>query len=102
MTRVPVQISIVPVAATLTAVESHWTLKQIDLLPPPGFLSLSINTGRPNSANTSVCNNGLPPIGSDQENTDGAVKEAVFFFTETMCEDLFEAVMQSHTEKSKK
>lgn len=70
--------------------------------PPPARLPLAaINTGRPNSANTSVCNNGLPPIGSDQENTDGAVKEAVFF-TETMCEDLFEAVMQSHTEKSKK
>lgn len=33
VTRVPVQISIAPVAATLTAVESHWTLKQIVLLP---------------------------------------------------------------------
>lgn len=35
VTQVPVQISIVPVAATLTAVESHWTLKQIVLLPRP-------------------------------------------------------------------
>lgn len=33
MTQVPVQISIAPVAATLTAVENHWTLKQIVLLP---------------------------------------------------------------------
>lgn len=43
--------------------------------PPLGFVLHMINRGQPNSANTSICNNGLPPIGSDQENTSADLKK---------------------------
>lgn len=35
--------------------------------PPLSILSQAINTGRLTSANTSIWNNGLPPIVTDQE-----------------------------------
>lgn len=35
--------------------------------PPLSVLSQAINTGRPSMANTSIWNNGLPPIVTDQE-----------------------------------
>lgn len=35
--------------------------------PPLSVLSQAINTGRPSTANTSIWNNGLPPIVTDQE-----------------------------------
>lgn len=44
---------------------------------PLGFLLQAINGGWPNSANTSLCNNGHPPIGSEQENM-SVDKENVF------------------------
>lgn len=35
--------------------------------PPLSVLSQTINTGRPSLTNTSIWNNGLPPIVTDQE-----------------------------------